>query len=128
MGDCVPLTRADQAAFKIELKEGDYFSEAFHDLLEAQCQIIIVERACGCVASETRNGRISGYGTRMRSSPCRTLIQPSGWAAHSRQAAAIASMSSCVPSPLVRSCSVIAEPAMRSAHVPPQASRDVGSA
>jgi hypothetical protein len=68
------------------------------------------------------------YGTRMSSSPCRTLIQPSGWAAHSRQAAAIAAMSSCVPSPLVRSCSVIAEPAMRSAHVPPQASREVGSA
>jgi beta-glucosidase len=69
-----------------------------------------------------------GYGTRMSSSPCRTLIQPSGCAAHARQAAAIASMSSCVPSPLVRSCSVIAEPAMRSAHMPPQASREAGSA
>ena len=32
----------------------------------------------------------AGYGTRMSSSPCRTLIQPSGWAAHARHAAAIA--------------------------------------
>ena len=36
VGGCVHPTRADQAAFKIELKEGAYSSEAFHDLLEAQ--------------------------------------------------------------------------------------------